>query len=41
VTPNAKPGLGVSVNEEEVRKHPFQQETLQRAFLRDGSIGDW
>jgi len=41
VTPNTKPGLGVSINEEEVRKHPFQQETLQRAFLRDGSIGDW
>ncbi len=41
VTPNTKPGLGVSVNEDEIRKHPFQQETLQRAFLRDGSIGDW
>jgi galactonate dehydratase len=41
VTPNTKPGLGVSINEEEVRKHPFQQELLQRAFLRDGSIGDW
>jgi galactonate dehydratase len=40
-TPNTKPGLGISINEDEVRKHPFQQEILQRTFLRDGSIGDW
>src|SRR6476660_6246045 len=38
VTPNTKPGLGITINEAEVRKHPFQQETLQRAFGRDGSI---
>lgn len=41
VTPNTKPGLGISINEEAVRKYPFQQEVLQRTFLRDGSIGDW
>jgi galactonate dehydratase len=41
VTPNTQPGLGVSIDEEEVRKHPFEQEVLQRTFLRDGSIGDW
>jgi galactonate dehydratase len=41
VSSNTKPGLGVSVNENEVKKHPFQQEVLRRAFLRDGSIGDW
>lgn len=41
VTPNTKPGLGITINEDEVRKHPFQQEILQRTFLRDGSIGDW
>jgi galactonate dehydratase len=41
VTPNTMPGLGVTVNEVEVRKHPFQQEVLRRAFLRDGSVGDW
>jgi galactonate dehydratase len=41
VTPNTNPGLGVLVNEDEVRKHPFQQEVLRRAFHRDGSIGDW
>jgi galactonate dehydratase len=41
VRPNAKPGLGITINEDEVRKHPFQQEILQRTFHRDGSIGDW
>lgn len=41
VTPNTKPGLGITINEEEVRKHPFQQEVLQRTFYRDGSVGDW
>ena len=41
VRPNTQPGLGVSVNEEEVRKHPFEQEIVQRVFYRDGSVGDW
>jgi galactonate dehydratase len=41
VRPNVKPGLGVEVNEDEVRKHPFEQEQLQRVFYRDGSVGDW
>lgn len=41
VAPNKLPGLGIEINEEEVRKHPFQQELLQRTFYRDGSIGDW
>jgi galactonate dehydratase len=41
VSPSTKPGLGVSVNEQEVKKHPFQQEVLRRAFLQDGSVGDW
>lgn len=41
VTPNSNPGLGVSVNEEEVRKHPFQEEIKQRVFYPDGSVGDW
>ncbi|MCA9133445.1 MAG: mandelate racemase/muconate lactonizing enzyme family protein, partial [Planctomycetales bacterium] len=41
VTPNTKPGLGVSINEEVVRKHPFQQEVPQRVFYRDGAVGDW
>ncbi|ODS82455.1 MAG: D-galactonate dehydratase [Cytophagaceae bacterium SCN 52-12] len=41
VRPNTRPGLGIEINEEEVRKHPFQQEVLQRSFYRDGSVGDW
>ena len=41
VTPSARPGLGISVNEAEVRKHPFQQEIHQRVFFPDGSVGDW
>jgi len=41
VTPNTRPGLGVTINEDEVRKHPFEQEVLQRVFYRDGSVGDW
>lgn len=41
VLPNALPGLGIEINEEEVKKHPFQQEILQRTFYKDGSVGDW
>lgn len=41
VRPNTRPGLGIEINEEEVKKHPFQQEVLQRTFYRDGSVGDW
>jgi galactonate dehydratase len=41
VRPNERPGLGIEINEAEVRKHPFQQELLQRVFGSDGSVGDW
>jgi galactonate dehydratase len=41
VRPNTRPGLGIEINEEEVRKHPFEQEKLLRTFYRDGSVGDW
>ena len=41
VRPNTRPGLGVEINEAEARKHPFQQEILQRTFYKDGSVGDW
>jgi galactonate dehydratase len=41
VRPNARLGLGVEIDEAEVRKHPFQQEVLQRVFYPDGSVGDW
>jgi galactonate dehydratase len=41
VRPNTKPGLGITINEAEVKKHPFQQELPQRVFYSDGSVGDW
>ena len=41
VSPNTRPGLGISINEEEVAKHPFEQEIPQRVFYEDGSVGDW
>ena len=41
VLPNSRPGLGIEINEREVKKHPFQQEILQRTFYKDGSVGDW
>jgi galactonate dehydratase len=41
VRPGSAPGLGIEINEAEVRKHPFQQELLQRSFYPDGSVGDW
>jgi galactonate dehydratase len=41
VRPNTRPGLGIEINETEVKKHPFQQELQQRTFHADGSVGDW
>ncbi len=41
VRPNQKPGLGIEIDEDEVRKHPFEQEILQRSFYTDGAVGDW
>lgn len=41
VRPGDKPGLGIEINLAEVKKHPFQQELLQRSFYADGSVGDW
>jgi galactonate dehydratase len=41
VRPNYKPGLGIELNEDEIRKHPFDQELLQRLFHADGSVADW
>ncbi len=41
VRPNQRPGLGVELDEELIKKYPFQQEVLQRTFYRDGSVGDW
>jgi galactonate dehydratase len=41
VRPSTRPGLGIEINEAAVKKHPFQQEILQRSFYADGSVGDW
>lgn len=41
VRPGNRPGLGIEINEEEVRKHPFQPEIVQRVFYPDGAVGDW
>lgn len=41
VTANQRPGLGIEINEEELRRHPFEQELPQRVFYRDGAVGDW
>lgn len=41
VRPGNKPGLGIEINEKEVKKHPFQQETLLRSFAADGAVTDW
>ena len=41
VRPNERPGLGIEINEDEARKHPFEQEIAQRVFYPDGSVGDW
>jgi galactonate dehydratase len=41
VLANTKPGLGIEINEDEIKKHPFKQETLQRTFYKDKSVGDW
>lgn len=41
VSPNCRPGLGIEINETEIKKHPFEQELPQRVFYADGSVGDW
>jgi galactonate dehydratase len=41
VRPSNRPGLGIEIDLAEVRKHPFEQEILQRTFYADGSVGDW
>jgi galactonate dehydratase len=41
VRPNDRPGLGIEIDENEVKKHPFEQELPQRTFYADGSVGDW
>ncbi len=37
------PGLGIEVDEEQARKHPFQQEVMHTTRIRaaDGAVLDW
>jgi len=41
--PCDKPGLGVEVDEEAAKKHPFQQEVIHATTVRarDNAILDW
>lgn len=41
VYPNQRPGLGIELNEGEIKKHPPEKEIVQRVFYPDGSVGDW
>jgi len=41
VKPSDKPGLGVEIDLDVVKQHPFEQEVLQRSFYADGAVGDW
>ena len=41
VRPSHHPGLGIEINEAEVKKHPFKQEFPAQCFHRDGSVADW
>jgi galactonate dehydratase len=41
VRPAESSGLGIELDEQEIAKHPFEQELPQRVFLQDGSVGDW
>ena len=41
--PAQAPGLGIEVDEEQARKHPFQQEVMHSTTIRaqDGAVLDW
>ena len=39
--PSELPGLGVEIDLDVVRAHPFEPELPQRVFYADGSVGDW
>jgi galactonate dehydratase len=41
--PTTQPGLGIEVNEENAKKHPFQQEVMHPTTIRaaDGAVLDW
>ena len=39
--PSDRPGLGVEIDLDVVRAHPFEPELPQRVWYADGSVGDW
>ena len=39
--PSERPGLGIEIDLDVVRAHPFEPELPQRVFYADGSVGDW
>jgi galactonate dehydratase len=41
VRPNQRPGLGVEIDLDVVRRHPFQQEEPRVIAYSDGAVGDW
>ena len=41
ILPPIAPGLGVSVDEQEAARHPFEQEVLMQWWHQDGAVADW
>jgi galactonate dehydratase len=41
IMPPTAPGLGISVDEREAAKHPFEQEVLMQWWHQDGAVADW
>jgi len=39
--PSTAPGIGIEVDEEAAKKHPYQPDTILRLFHEDGSVADW
>ena len=39
--PGDEPGLGVALDEELARRHPYERAYLPVAQLRDGTVHDW
>ena len=39
--PGEQPGLGIEIDLDVLREHPFEPELPQRVWYADGSVGDW
>jgi hypothetical protein len=35
------PGIGVEINEKEIKKYPFKGGAPIQWFIEDGSVADW